>query len=343
MPAYRLRDVAVLIGAVVVGAAAGFNGGWFAAVPPKVVTVETPNKLATGNADVRTPPTAPAPEAQVTPAIQPTAAPAAPATTAATAESTPQSDPRNIRVIRPVEQANEISATARQAVAPSPAQAEPAPVPAENKAVRVVPTSPQSTPTPARQTPAVKQEAPAQAAITEPDVPRTTGQGEGRKSDAKNKSDVKSKSDSKNKSDVDKPDVKNKSQTASDQKVKRKDIKRQDSDSIDAATAETDSREVRSDAKKNKKTVVQKAKRKDLRREEVDSDDESEVAEPERRPVTTGRSFRREEREEVERVPAGDRARGRAVIERERERSPREVVVEEPRQSSGPFDFFFGR
>jgi hypothetical protein len=58
MPAYRLRDVAVLVGAVVVGAAAGFNGGWLAAVPPKVITVDTPNKLATGNADIRTPVTA---------------------------------------------------------------------------------------------------------------------------------------------------------------------------------------------------------------------------------------------------------------------------------------------
>jgi hypothetical protein len=56
--------------------------------------------------------------------------------------------------------------------------------------------------------------------------------------------------------------------------------------------------------------------------------------------VTTGRSFRREQREdreEYERVPA-DRARGRAIIERERR--PREVVVEEPRQGSGLFDFF---
>jgi hypothetical protein len=87
---------------------------------------------------------------------------------------------------------------------------------------------------------------------------------------------------------------------------------------------------------------VQKAKRKELRRQDDDSDD-SDVVENERRPVTTGRSFRREEREDregYERAPAG-RERGRVVIERER--APREVVVEEPRQSSGPLDFFFGR
>jgi len=312
MPAYRLRDVAVLVGAVVVGAAAGFNGGWLAAVPPKVITADTPNKLATGNADIRTPPTAPAPAPQSAPAIQATAAPVTPAPPAAPAEATPQPDTRNVRVIRPVEQANEISATARQAVSPAPPQAVLAP-PAER------------------------------AAASEADVPRTTGQGEGRKSDAKSKSEDKdkregkSKSDSKNKSDADKPEVKKKSQTASDQRTRRKD-KRQDSEPTEAASAEIDSREVRTDAKNNKKTVVQKAKRKELRQEVVDSD-ESEVAEGERRPVTTGRSFRREEREEYERVPA-DRSRGRVVIERERERAPREVVVEEPRQGSGLFDFF---
>ena len=313
MPAYRLRDVAVLVGAVVVGAAAGFNGGWLAAVPPKVITADTPNKLATGNADIRTPVTPPAPAPQAAPAIQATAAPVTPAPAPARAEATPQPDTRNVRVIRPVEQANEISATARQAVSPAPPQAVPAPPPAER------------------------------AAATEPDVPRTTGQGESRKSDAKSKSedknkpDAKSKSDSKNKSDADKPDVKKKSQTASDQRTRRKD-KRQESEPTEAASAEIDTREVRTDAKKNKKTVVQKAKRKELRQEVVDSD-ESEVAESERLLVTTGRSFRREEREEYERVPA-DRSRGRVVIERERERAPREVVVEEPRQGSGLFDLF---
>jgi hypothetical protein len=337
MPAYRLRDVAVIIGAVVVGAAAGFNGGWLAAVPPKIVTVDTPNKLATGNADIRTPLTTPAPEPQATPAIQATEAPAA-------AEATPQPDVRNVRVTRPVEQANEISTSAQQAVAPSAAQAVPAQPPAENKAVRVIPNSPPPTPVP--QSPAAKPEAPAQAASTESDVPRTTGQGERRKSDAnsksedKNKSDVKSKSDSKSKPDADKPDAKKRSQTASDQKARRKDAKRQDADSAETATAETGSREVRSDPKKNKKTIVQKTRRKELRREDVDSDDEAEVVESERRPVTTGRSFRREQREdreEYERVPA-DRARGRVVIERER--APREVEIEEPRQGFGLFDFF---
>ena len=114
MPAYRLRDVAVLVGAVVVGAAAGFNGGWLAAVPPKVITADTPNKLATGTADTRTPATAPAPAPQAIPPIQATAAPVTPAPPAAPAEATPQPDTRNVRVIRPVEQANEISATARR-------------------------------------------------------------------------------------------------------------------------------------------------------------------------------------------------------------------------------------
>ncbi|HKG79313.1 MAG TPA: hypothetical protein VKA78_07835, partial [Pyrinomonadaceae bacterium] len=85
---------------------------------------------------------------------------------------------------------------------------------------------------------------------------------------------------------------------------------------------------------------VQKSKRKEPRREQVDSD-ESEVVESERRPSTTGRSFRKEEREEYERVPGRERARGTTTVERER--PPREVVYEEPQQSSGPFDFFFGR
>ena len=67
------------------------------------------------------------------------------------------------------------------------------------------------------------------------------------------------------------------------------------------------------------------------------------IVESERRPSTTGRSFRKEETEEYERVPVRKRARSTITIERERERPPREVVYEEPRQSSGPFDFFFGR
>jgi hypothetical protein len=107
----------------------------------------------------------------------------------------------------------------------------PAQSPAENKAVRVVPTSPQ--PTPTTQTPAVKPEAPAQAATTDPNAPRTIGQGESRKSEAGSNSEEKNKSDSQNKSNV-----KKKSQTASDQKSRRKDIKRQDSDSTEAGTAE---------------------------------------------------------------------------------------------------------
>src|SRR5215212_10447306 len=127
MASYRLRDAAVVIGAVIVGAAAGFNGGWFAAVPPKVVTVDAPNKLATGTADTRTPATAPAPAPQAIPPIQATAAPVTPAPPAAPAEATPQPDTRNVRVIRPVEQGNEISATARQAFSPALPQAVPAP------------------------------------------------------------------------------------------------------------------------------------------------------------------------------------------------------------------------
>src|SRR3954452_1279487 len=203
MPAYRLRDVAVLIGAVVVGAAAGFNGGWLAAVPPKVVTVDTPNKLATGNTDIRTAPTVSAPESQGAPPIATTEATANPVPPSATAESTPQFDTRNVRVIRPVEQANEISASAQQSVAPSPTQAVSAPAapalpPAENKAAPAVGASPQPTPVPP--TPAVKTEAPTQAASSESEAPRTTGQSASRKSD------------------VNKSESKKKSQTASDQK-----------------------------------------------------------------------------------------------------------------------------
>jgi len=301
MASYRLRDAAVVIGAVIVGAAAGFNGGWLAAVPPKVVTVDTPNKLATSAPpENRTTPIQSYPEPQAPPAPAPSAVP----------------DTRNVRVVRPVEQANEISASAQQAVAPSSAQT----VPAPNQTV-AVPAAPQ----PAAVTPAAKTEVPAQAAVTQSDVPLTTGQAESRKSDVKNKSDVKKKS-----------------QTASDQKTKRKEIKRQDTDPAETAAAETDRREIRPDTKKSQKAVVQKPKRKELRREEVDSD-ESEVVESERRPSTTGRSFRKEEREEYERVPVRERARGTITVERERERPPREVVYEEPRERSGPFDFFFGR
>ena len=324
MPAYRLRDVAVLIGAVVVGAAAGFNGGWLAAVPPKVVTVDTPNKLATGNTDIRTAPTV---SAQDAPPIATTEATANPAPPSATAESTPQFDTRNVRVIRPVEQANEISASAQQSVAPSPTQAVSAPAapalpPADNKAAPVVGASPQPAPVPP--TPAVKTEAPTQAASTESEAPRTTGQGGSRKSD------------------VNKSESKKTSQTASDQKTKRKEAKRREA-APETATGEGDRSEVGPDVKSGKKAIVQKAKKREIRRQEEFDSDDSEVVESESRPATTGRSFRREEREEHERVPARERMRAPVTVERERERAPREVVVEEPRERSGPLDFFFGR
>ena len=53
MPSYRLRDAAVLVGAVIVGAAAGFNGGWLAAVPPRSSALILPTGLppATSRAD----------------------------------------------------------------------------------------------------------------------------------------------------------------------------------------------------------------------------------------------------------------------------------------------------
>jgi len=153
MASYRLRDAAVLVGAVVVGAAAGFNGGWLAAVPPKA-EVETANKLTTSS--VGNGATAPAMEA------------------------------RSVRVVGPVQQTSGVT-NQQQPVAPVPAQplddvTIPASPPSQSKAA--ITPAVASPAAPPQQAPAVtpaagsSAEARGQVAIADPE-PHTTGQSAG--------------------------------------------------------------------------------------------------------------------------------------------------------------------
>ena len=169
MPSYRLRDAAVLVGAVVVGAAAGFNGGWLAAVPPKA-EVETTNKLATSSVGNG-------------------------ATAPAISEINAATEPRQVRVVGPIPANSKQQTIARVPAQPLddvavPASPPPNANPGSSPAV-AVPT------VPAQQAdaPAIAVSAPATAigpevqghiAITDPDL-RTTGQsGGGRKDTRKN-------------------------------------------------------------------------------------------------------------------------------------------------------------
>jgi hypothetical protein len=165
MPSYRLRDAAVLVGAVVIGAAAGFNAGWFAAVPPKVVNVETTNKLANS-----------VPAAQVPPA--PVQVPQAPAVTEA--QITPE-----VRAVRPVDRTNENGASTQETVVQET-------VPQETVAVAPAQPANQTTDVPASQTRTVRTEAPAPAATNDSEPPRTTGRAERRKPEPKNETKKKS-------------------------------------------------------------------------------------------------------------------------------------------------------
>jgi hypothetical protein len=300
MPRYRLRDAAVLVGAVVVGAAAGFNGGWLAAVPPKVVSVDTPNRLAASNVDSRPALVASSPERQGGPDIS-----------AAT-------DPRNIRVIRPVEQTNEISASGQETVARAPAQpledvrVPASPPPTEN--IGIAPAPPQPEPPAA----AVTTEGQAQAAVADPEPPRTTGRSENRR-----------------------PDAKKKSQKAVAQKPKRKEPRAQDVDSDETERVDSERpgavperSEVRQKAVVQPKTVVQKAKRKEPRQQEVDADE----TESESREVVYERA---PARREYDRPTSRENVRGRVTVERERDRpQQREADHEEPRQGFGLFNLF---
>src|SRR4051812_26864705 len=162
MASYRLRDAAVLVGAVVVGAAAGFNGGWLAAVPPKA-EVETANKLATSSVG----------NGATAPTVSERQAPAA-------------TEGRQVRVVDPVQQTSGIT-NQHRTVAPVPAQplddvTVPASRPSQSKAASTpAVTSPAAPPQQAQAvTPAagINAEARGQVAIADSE-PHTTGQSVG--------------------------------------------------------------------------------------------------------------------------------------------------------------------
>jgi len=168
MPSYRLRDAAVLVGAVLVGAAAGFNGGWLVAVPPKA-EVETANKLATSS--VGNGATAPAGSERQAPAA---------------------TEARQVRVVGPVQQTSGVT-NQQQTVAPVPAQ------PLDDVTVATAPpsqgkaattsavTSPATPPQQAQAaTPAagINAEARGQVAIADSE-PHTTGQAVSPRSEMK--------------------------------------------------------------------------------------------------------------------------------------------------------------
>jgi hypothetical protein len=220
MPRYRLRDAAVLVGAVVIGAAAGFNGGWWAAVPPKA-NVDTANKLTASNVDTRPAPAAPPPVRQAMP------------------DTGWATDPRTVRVIRPAEQTNETSANGQEKatrvppqplddvrvpVSPPPTETtRMAPAPAEQaETASVAPVS--SPPKPAT---VLTTEVKAQASVNDAELPRTTVRSESRRSDAKKKSQKAASQQ--------KPTV---------QKAKRKDQRPQEVESDETETAERESREM---------------------------------------------------------------------------------------------------
>jgi len=295
MPSYRLRDAAVLVGAVVVGAAAGFNGGWLAAVPPKA-EVETANKLATSTGNGATAPTAS--ERQ------------APAATEA----------RPVRVVGPVQQTSGV--TNQQTVAPVPAQplddvTVPASPPAQsNAATTPAVTSPAPPPQQAQAvTPAagISAEPRGQVAIVDTE-PRTTGQSAGT------------------------PSVTKKNTQKVTAKVKRKDQKLRELDSD-----ETTGQRVGADRSSQKSAQKAKGKEQEIREVEVDE------AEADSEPVAErGRVIVRSDRQrEYRRVPAGDYARGRVIVQGDRyghvviERQPaRETSYEEPRRGFGLFELF---
>jgi hypothetical protein len=306
MPSYRLRDAAVLVGAVVVGAAAGFNGGWLAAVPPKA-EVETVNKLATSS--VGNGATAPTNfERQAIP--EPNAA----------------TEPRQVRVVGPVpvQPNTEINNSKHQTITRVPAQplddvavpasSPPKATPASTPAV-VAPTvtaQQADAPAVAVSAPAASMSAEVQGhvAITDPE-PRTTGQSEGRRKDTRKNT-----------------------QKAVTAKVKRKDPKLQELDA-----GETRDQRTGPDRSEPRQKSAQKAKRKEPDLREVDVED----AEGDREPVSERSGGRREFRRLP---AAEDYARGRMIVEGDRdrriviERQPARAAEYEERRGFGLFDLF---
>jgi hypothetical protein len=306
MPSYRLRDAAVLVGAVVVGAAAGFNGGWLAAVPPKA-EVETANKLATSG--VGNGATAPAnSERQVPP------------------EKNAATETRQVRVVGPVpvQQTTETNNSNQQTIARVPAQplddvvvpASPPPKadPASSPAVAApaVPTQQADAPAVAISAPAtVSAEVQGHVAVTNPE-PRTTGQSEGRRKDTRKST-----------------------QKAVTAKVKRKDPKLQE---VDAG--ESSRRHTGPDRSEPRQKPAQKVKRKEPDIREVDVEDAGADREPVSERSWGGREFRRspaaEDYARGRMMVEGNRDR-RIAIERQPARAAED---EEPRRGFGLFDLF---
>jgi hypothetical protein len=303
MSSYRLRDAAVLVGAVVVGAAAGFNGGWLAAVPPKA-PVETTNKLATSDVGSRVTTKSPRSEPQIQ------------SNDAAT-------DRHEVRAVQPSGQAGETRAEAQPKTPLVPSQplddvrvpASPSPI--APTAAAPVPRPPQAP------SAAAASDVHPQMATSDQDEPRTTGQSErGR------------------------PEAKKKIQKAAVKKLKRKEPKVQEAN----ADQRADSKRTESDAERaapersdvRQKVVNRSLKRRDYESREIVSDDDDDtdwdaVAE------------RSEVRREYRRRPAEGYVRGRAIEQREpeergvvveRERPPRVIQYEEPQRGFGLFDLF---
>lgn len=301
MPSYRLRDAAVLVGAVVVGAAVGFNGGWLAAVPPKA-DVETANKLATSS--VGTAATAPATSERQVPS-ETNAAPA----------------PRQVRVVgpAPVQPTTEINNSQQQTIARVPAQplddvvvpasSPPKGNPASSPAI-AAPAAP-AVPAPAAPAAAISAEVQGHVAITDPE-PRTTGQSEGGRKD-----------------------MRKNTQKAVTARVKRKKPKLQE---VDAG--ETTGQRTGADRSEPRQKPAQKAKRKEPDIREVDVEDVEADREPVSERSEARKEFRRSPAAEHyardRMIVEGDRDR-RFVIERQ---PARPAEYEEPRRGFGLFDLF---
>jgi hypothetical protein len=281
-----------------------------AAVPPKVVKVDTSNGLAATNTDVRPAPPASSPERQ------------------GGSETNATLDPRDVRVIRPVEQPTEISSSGQGTAARPPAQPledvrVPAAPPSENAGIAPVP--PRTEPSAAAAATFVQGNATApqgNTAVTDPEPPRTTGRSESRP-----------------------PEAKKKTQKAVAQRPKRKEPRVQDVDSDETeraqgnrATVAPEPSDSRQKAAVQQKTVVQKVRRKEPRQQEVDAD-ETETTEGASREVVYERVPVRREYDRG--AAARENARGRVTVERERDRpQEREADHEDSRPRFGLFNLF---